>query len=113
MGVGVGVAVTVGVDVGVLVGVGLDVGVDVAVGVAVGVGVGLDAVTTLKLTVMAAPLVPVPPTELHGVATNVWFPSPLGVHVKSKGLAESVFTMAPSLLNTTLRVLAFACAVIV
>ena len=111
VGVGVGVAVTVGVDVGVLVGVGLDVGVDVAVGV--GVGVGLDAVTTLKVTVIEAPLVPVPPVELHGVATNVWFPSPPGVHVKSKGVAESVFTMTPSLLNTTLRVFAFACAVIV
>ena len=78
----------------------------------VGVGVG-DAATTLKVTVIEAPLVPVPPVELHGVATNVWFPSPPGVHVKSKGVAESVFTMTPSLLNTTLRVLAFACAVIV
>jgi|SRR6267378_911890 len=83
-------------------------------GVAVGVGVGVgDAATTLKLTVMEAPLVPVPPVELHGVATNVWVPSALGVHVKSKGVAESVFTMAPSLLNTTLRVFAFACAVTV
>ena len=79
-------------------------------GVAVGVG---DADTTLKVTVIAAPLVPTPPGELHGVATNVWFPSTLGVHVKSKGLAESVFTDAPSLLNTTLRVLVFACAVTV
>ena len=78
-------------------------------GVAVGVG---DAATTLKLTVIVAPLVPVPLMELHGVAAKMWFPSTLGVHVKSKGLAESVFTMAPSLLNTTLRVLAFACAVI-
>ena len=41
-----------------------------AVGVGVGVGVG-DAATTLKLTVIEAPLLPVPPVELHGVATNV------------------------------------------
>jgi len=37
----------------------------------VGVGVGLDALTTLKLTVIVAPLVPVPPVELHGVAAKV------------------------------------------
>src|SRR5205814_10726061 len=81
-------------------------------GVGVGVGVG-DAVTTLKLTVIKAPLLPVPPVELHGVATKEWFPIRVGVHVKSKGVAESVFTTAPSLLNTTLFVLVFACAVIV
>jgi hypothetical protein len=77
-----------------------------------GVGVGLEAGTTLKLTVTEAPLVPVPPVELHGVALNVWGPIEVGVNVKLKGAAESVLT-APSLLNTTLRVLAFACAVIV
>jgi hypothetical protein len=81
-------------------------------GVAVGVGVG-DAATTLKLTVIVAPLVPVPLVELHGVAAKVWFPNPLGVHVKSKGAAESVFTVAPSLLNTTLSVFPFAWAVTV
>ena len=42
----------------------------VAVGVALGLGVG-DAATTLKLTVLERPLVPVPPVEPHGVATNV------------------------------------------
>jgi hypothetical protein len=62
---------------------------------------------------MEAPLIPVPPLELHGVAAKVWFPVAVGVHVKSKGVAESVFTMAPSLLNTTLRVVALACAVTV
>ena len=41
------------------------------VAVGVGVGVGLDAVTTLKVTVIEAPLVPVPPVELQGVATKV------------------------------------------
>jgi len=65
-------------------------------GVGVGVGVG-DAVTTVKLTVMVAPLIPVPLVELHGVAANVWFPNTVGVHVKSKGAAESVFMSAPSL----------------
>ena len=56
--------------VGVSVGVGVTVGV--GVGVAVGVGVGVaDVFTTLKLTVIEAPLVPVPPVELHGVATKV------------------------------------------
>jgi hypothetical protein len=79
-------------------------------GVAVGVG---DAATTLKLTVMVAPLVPVPLVELHGVAAKLWFPNTVGVHVKSKGVAESVFTVAPSLLNTTLRVFPFTCAVTV
>ena len=69
--------------------------------------------TTLKLTVIEAPLVPCPAVELHGVATNVWIPSEVGVHVKSKGVAESVFTTAPSLLNTTLFVIVFACAVTV
>ena len=78
-----------------------------------GVGVGLEALTTVKLTVMEAPLVPVPPVELHGVALKVRFPSDVGVHVKSNGVAESVVTMAPSLRNTTLRVLVFACAVTV
>ncbi len=83
-------------------------------GVAVGVGVGVgDAATTLKLTVIVAPLVPVPLVELHGVAAKVWFPNTVGVHAKSKGVTESVFTMAPSLLNTTLCVFAFACAFIV
>ena len=62
---------------------------------------------------MEAPLIPVPPVELHGVAAKVWFPNEVGVHVKSKGAAESVFTVLPSLLNTTLRVFAFACAVTV
>jgi hypothetical protein len=78
----------------------------------VGVGVG-DAATTVKFTVIVAPLVPVPPVPLHGVAAKVWFPIEVGVNVESKGVAESVFTTAPSLLNTTLRVLAFACAVTV
>ena len=62
---------------------------------------------------MDAPLIPVPPVELHGVAVKVWFPNPLGVNVKSKGAAESVFTVLPSLVNTTLRVFASACAVTV
>jgi len=83
------------------------------VGVGVGVGVGLDAATTVKFTVIEAPLVPVPPMELHGVATNVWVPLTVGVHAKSKGIAESVFTVTPSLLNTTLWVFVFACAVTV
>jgi hypothetical protein len=47
----------------------------------VGVGVGLEALTTVKFTVMDAPLIPVPPVELHGVATNVWVPIEVGVHV--------------------------------
>ena len=119
--VGVGVAVGLGVDVGVAVGVGLGVAVGleggvtvgVAVGVRVGVGVGLEDATTVKLTVIVAPLVPVPLVELHGVAAKVWFPSTVGVHVKSKGVAESVFTTLPSILNTTLCVVAFACAVTV
>jgi hypothetical protein len=81
-------------------------------GVGVGVGVG-DVFTTLKLTVIEAPWVPVPPVELHGVATKVWFPTEVGVQVKSKGSAESVFTTAPSLLNTTLFVSVSACAVTV
>jgi hypothetical protein len=46
------------------------VGVVVGEGVGHGVGVG-DAATTLKLTVIEAPLLPVAPVELHGVATNV------------------------------------------
>ena len=88
-------------------------GVGVGVGVAVGVGVGVgDALTAVKLTVIEAPLIPVPPVELHGVAAKVWFPA-VGVNVTSKGAAESVFTVLPSLLNTTLRVFAFACAVTV
>ena len=78
----------------------------------VGVGVG-DAATTVKVTVTVAPLVPVPLGELHGVAAKVWFPNAVGVHVKSKGAAESMYMRAPSLLNPTLRVLAFACAVTV
>ena len=107
MGAGVGVALGVGVTV--------SVGVDVAVGVGVvvGVGVGLEAATTVKVTVIVAPLVPVPPVPLHGVAAKVWFPSEVGVNVESNGVAESVFTTAPSRLNTTLRVLAFAWAVTV
>ena len=52
------------------VAVAVAVGVRVAVGVGVGVGVG-DAPTTLKVTVIEAPLLPAPPAELHGVATNV------------------------------------------
>ena len=60
-----------------------------------------------------APLIPVPLVELHGVATKVWFPNAVGVNVTSKGAAPSVFTVLPSLLNTTLRVFAFACAVTV
>ncbi len=87
-------------------------GVAVGVGVAPGPGVG-DAATTLKLTVLERPLVPVPPMELHGVATNVWIPIVAGVQVKSKGIAESVFTLLPSLLNTTLSVYGFVCAVTV
>ena len=83
------------------------------VAVGVGVGVGLGAATILKLTVMVAPLIPVPPVELQGVAAKVWFPIAIGVHMKSKGVAESVFTMAPSLLNTTLCVYVFAFAVTV
>ena len=90
------------------------VGANFGVGVGLGVGVGVgDALTTLKLTLIEAPLLPVPPVELHGVAPNVRGPNTPGVHVKSKGVAESVFTMVPSLLNTTLCVVAFACAVIV
>jgi hypothetical protein len=53
------------------VAVGVSVGVGVEAGVDVGVGVGLDALTTLKLTMIVAPLVPVPPVELHGVAAKV------------------------------------------
>jgi hypothetical protein len=83
----------------------------VVVGVGVGVGVG-DAATTLKFTVIEGPLVPVPPMELHGVVTNVWVPIAFGLHVKSKGVTESVLTL-PSLLNTTLWVFVFACAVTV
>ena len=78
----------------------------------VGVGVG-DVATTLKLIVIEAPLLPFPPVELHGVATSVWVPFEVGVEVKSKGIAESVFTTTPSLRNTTLRVVLFACAVTV
>jgi hypothetical protein len=63
--------------------------------------------------VIEAPLLPVAPVELHGVATNVWVPVALGAHVKSKGVAESVFTTLASLLNTTLFVFVFACAVTV
>jgi hypothetical protein len=79
---------------------------------ALGPGVG-DAATTLKLTVLERPLVPLPPMELHGVATNVCVPITIGVQVKSKGIAESVFTFPPSLLNTTLSVYGFVCAVTV
>ena len=39
-------------------------------GVGVGVGVG-DVATTLKLTAIEAPLLPVPPVELHGAAVKV------------------------------------------
>jgi hypothetical protein len=78
-----------------VVGVKVGVGVEVAVGVCVAAGVGLGAATTAKLTAMDAPLVPVPPVELHGVATNVWVPITVGVHVESKGVAESVFTTTP------------------
>ena len=78
----------------------------------VGVGVG-DAAKTVKVTVIVAPLVPVPPVPLHGVAAKVWFPSEVGVNVESKGAVESVFMTAPSRLNTTLWVPAFACAVTV
>jgi hypothetical protein len=99
--------------VAVSVGVGVAVGVTVGVGVGIGVGVGLAAATTVKFTVIEAPLIPVPPIELHGVATKMWVPIALGVHVKSKGVAESVFAMAPSLLNITLCVFVFACAVTV
>ena len=67
---GLALGLGVGVSVGVAVGVG--VGVDVAVGVGLGVG---DAATTVKFTVIEAPLVPVPPVELHGVAAKVWFPN--------------------------------------
>ena len=77
-----------------------------------GVGVGVG-VTTVKFTVMERPLVPVPPTELHGVATSVWVPIAVGVQLKSKGIAESVFTLRPSLLNTTLSVYGFVWAVTV
>jgi hypothetical protein len=67
----------------------------------------------LKLTVIEAPLLPVAPVELHGVATNLWVPIALGAHVKSKGVAESVFMTRAPLLNTTLFVFLFACAVTV
>jgi len=113
VGVGVGVRVAVGVAVGVTVGVVVGVGVGVRVEVGVGVGVGLEDATTVKLIVIVAPLIPVPPLELHGVAVKVWFPNVVGVHVKSKGVAESVFTTLPSILNTTLSVFPFACAVTV
>jgi len=43
----------------------------------------------------------------------VWIPIALGAHVKSKGVAESVFTTLAPLLNTTLFVFLFACAVTV
>ena len=69
--------------------------------------------TMLKLTVIDAPLLPVPEVKLHGVATKVWAPMEVGVQVKSNGAAESVFTTLPSLLNTTLLVLEFAWAVTV
>jgi len=97
------------------VGVGVSVGVGVAVGVGVGVGlgVGVGADTTLKVNVIEAPLVPVPAVALHGVAVNVWVPFTFGVNVKVKGIAESVPTTLPSLLNTTLCVFVFACAVTV
>jgi hypothetical protein len=84
----------------------------VGVGVPVGLGVG-DAATTLKLTIFGGPLVPVPPVELHGVAAKLWFPIAVGVHVTSKGVTESVLILWPSILNTTLRVYRFVCAVIV
>ena len=106
-----GVGVDAGVDVADGVGLGAIVGVGVSVNAGVGVGVG--AVTTLKLNVMEAPLVPVAPVELHGVALKVWVPIEVGVNVKSNGVAESVFTTAPSLPNATLRVLAFVWAVTV
>jgi len=61
--------------------------------------------------VIEAPLLPIAPFELHGVATNVWVPIARGTQVKSKGVAESVFTTRPFLLNTTLFVSLFACAV--
>jgi hypothetical protein len=125
VGVGVGVGVAVGVGGGVTIGIGVGVGVgdgvgvsvsvklEADVGVGVGVGVGDGAATTLKLTAIEAPLLPVAPVELHGVATNVWVPIALGAHVKSKGVAESVFMTRASLLNTTLFVFLFACAVTV
>ena len=67
----------------------------------------------LKLTVIEVPLVPFPSVELHGVAVNVWVPMMVGVHVKPKGVAELVPTTIPSLLNTTLCVVEFVCAVTV
>ena len=87
-------------------------GVAVGVGVALGPGVS-DVATTLKLTVLGRPLVPVPPMELHGVATNVWVPIVAGVQVKSKGIRGICLTLPPSLLNTTLSVSGFVCAVTV
>jgi hypothetical protein len=112
VGVGVAVPVAIALAVGVAVAVGAGVEVTVAVGdglaLGLGVGVGLDAATTVKFTIMEAPVVPVPFVELHGVAVKVWFPIVVGVQVKSKGVAESVFTVAASLLNTTLCVFAFA-----
>ena len=48
---------------------GIAVGVGHGYGVAV--GVGLEAATTVKLTVIDDPLVPVPPVPLHGVAAKV------------------------------------------
>ena len=114
VGVTLGVGVTVGVPVGVTVGVAVGVPLGVTLGVAVGVGVGVGVgATTVKLTVIGVPLLPVPPVELHGVAAKVWFPAEVGVHPKSKGVPESVFTTFPSLLNTTLFVVVVACAVTV
>jgi hypothetical protein len=78
----VGVGIAVGDGVGVSLGVGVGVVEGVGDGVAVAVGVGVGAVgTTLKVTVIEAPLLPVPPIELHGVATREWLPNEFGVHV--------------------------------
>ena len=111
---GVNVGVGVGVDVGVGAGVELGVGVGVRVGLDVGVGVGLGAFTTLKFTVIEAPLAPVPCSQLQGVTFSVWAPAVAGaVNAKEKGAAETVLTTTPSLANTTLCVSVLACAVIV
>ena len=55
-----------------------------------------------------APLVPVPSIGTHGLPQSCGFLTRLVVNVKLKGAAESVFTVLPSLVNTTLRVFAFA-----
>ena len=61
-----------------------------------------------------APLVPVPFTQLHGVAVRVYVPVVAGVvNVKEKGGNDTVFCVTPPIANTTLCVSELACAVMV